>query len=200
MFSVVAGLLISLTNQSDFHKGLGAVFSLLCFFVMGVLCTEETIEKIRKIHKIFAVLVLVLGILPAVYLPYAIHSVRMTYKDVGFGNLEGMAYRLIFYVIATLMGAAIINLMPKRKMFVSRIGAASILVYAGSTFLAPHAYVLISNALNLAENRILNMVCMVLFCAAIMVICSVPIFLKWYQAVMDFICRLSFKCKNKLKG
>ncbi len=191
--SILLGLLISLTNQSEFHKGLGAVFSLLCFYVMGVLCDAKLIEKIRKIPKIFGVLVMLLGIIPAVYLPYAIHSVRLTYTDAGFGILEGIGYRLAFYAIATLMGAAIINLAPQKKSLMSYVGKASILVYAGSTFLAPHAYILVANALNLTQNRILNLIGMVLFCVALMAVCSVPIFLKWFNAVINFICKILFK-------
>lgn len=147
--SVALGLLISCTSYQDFHAGLGAVFSLLPFFVLGVLCTRETVERIRRIPKLVGVLILLAGILPAVFLPYSIHSVRMTYGSVGFGNLEGIGYRVIFYVTAALFTAAFINLMPARKHWFSQIGTASILVYAGSTFLAPHAYILIARLLRI---------------------------------------------------
>ena len=100
--SVALGLLISCTSYQDFHAGLGAVFSLLPFFVLGVLCTRETVERIRRIPKFVGVLILLAGSLPAVFLPYSIHSVRMTYGSVGFSNLEGIGYRVIFYVTAAL--------------------------------------------------------------------------------------------------
>ncbi|MDO4608033.1 MAG: hypothetical protein Q4B40_02435 [Clostridia bacterium] len=195
--SVILGLLVSVTNQSEFHKGLGAVFTLLCFFVMGVKCDQNIIAKIRKIPKIFGVLVMLLGILPAVYLPYAIHSIRLTYADAEFGILEGMGYRLAFYAIATVMGAAVINLAPQKKSILSYVGSSSILVYAGSTFLAPHAYILVANALNLTQNRWINLIGMVLFCVAIMAVCSVPIFLKWFNAVTGFIYKIIFKSKSE---
>ncbi len=195
--SVLLGLLISVTKQSEFHKGLGAVFSLLCFYVMGVLCDEKLIEKIRRIPKFVSIAVLLLGIVPAMYLPYAIHSVRLTYSDADFGILEGIGYRLVFYIIATLMGAAIINLAPQKKSIISYVGAASILVYAGSTFLAPHAYILVANALNLTQNRWVNLIGMVLFCIAVMAVCSVPIFLRWFNSITNFICRIIFKSKSE---
>lgn len=191
--SVALGLLISCTSYQDFHAGLGAVFSLLPFFVLGVLCTRETVERIRKIPKLVGVLILLAGSLPAVFLPYSIHSVRMTYGSVGFSNLEGIGYRVIFYVTAALFTAAFINLMPARKHWFSQIGTASILVYAGSTFLAPHAYILIARLLHIPSAPWINIPAMCIFCLSVVLLCSRPIFLKWYQAVMDGLNRLIFK-------
>lgn len=117
----------------------------------------------------------------------------MTYGSVGFGNLEGIGYRVIFYVTAALFTAAFINLMPARKHWFSQIGTASILVYAGSTFLAPHAYILIARLLRIPTAPWINIPAMCIFCLAVVLLCSRPIFLKWYQAVMDGLNRLIFK-------
>ena len=127
------------------------------------------------------------------FLPYSIHSVRMTYGSVGFSNLEGIGYRVIFYVIAALFTAAFINLMPARKHWFSQIGTASILVYAGSTFLAPHAYILIARLLHIPTAPWINIPAMCIFCLAVVLLCSRPIFLEWYQSVMDGLNRLIFK-------
>ena len=182
-----------MTDMEEFHQGLGAVFSLLPFFVLGVGCTRERLEKIRRLPKWGAVLILLLGILPAYFLPYAIHSVRMTYASVGFSNLEGILYRLVFYIIAVFMGMAVIVLMPEKKLGISRIGEASVLVYAGSTFLAPHGYVLLAGYLGLAENRILNLAAIVVFCIVIVVFCAIPLFLKWYKYILAKVEKLLLK-------
>ncbi len=187
IISILLGEVISLTQMDEFHIGYGAVFSLLPFFVMGVLCDSEFIKKIRNIPKVVAVIILMLGILPAVYLPYAIHSVRMTYSSVGFGNLEGMAYRLLYYVIAMLMGMALICLMSEKKNIFTNIGKSSILVYAGSTFLAPHGYVLLDKLLSLSSHRIVNLVGMIVYCVCVVLFCSTPVFLQWYNYVINMI-------------
>lgn len=187
LISIVLGAVVSLTQMNEFHIGYGAVFSLLPFFVLGVLCDGEHIKRIRKIPKIFAVIVLAVGILPAIYLPYALHSIRMTYSSVGFGNVEGIGYRLLYYIIATLMGAALICLMPEQKNIFTNIGKSSILVYAGSTFLAPHGYVLIDKMLSLSGNRIVNMAGMVIYCLCVVLFCSIPVFLEWYNYVINSI-------------
>ena len=181
LLSVLLGVIISLTKMDTFHIGYGAVFSLLPFFVLGVMCDSEHISKIRQLPKWIAVAALAAGILPAVYLPYAIHGIRMTYTSAGFGSIEGIAYRLIFYVIAVVMGAAIICLMPEKKTIISNIGKASILVYAGSTFLAPHGYVLLDKICSLSGNRIINMAGMIVYCLCLVLFCSMPLFLKWYN-------------------
>lgn len=189
IIAVFLGLVISLTKMSVFHIGYGAVFSLLPFFVMGVLCDSELVKKIRRIPKVLAGLILVIGIIPAVYLPYSIHSVIRTYESVGFNNIEGILYRLVFYIIATVMGIALICLMPEKKNVFTHIGEASILVYAGSTFLAPHGYVLLDKILLLSHNRILNIVGIIIYCLCIILICSVPVFLRWYNNIISMVNR-----------
>lgn len=193
LLSVLLGVIISLTKMDTFHIGYGAVFSLLPFFVLGVMCDPEHIRKIRQVPKGIAVAVLAAGMFPAVYLPYAIHSVRMTYASAGFGDIEGIVYRLIFYITAVIMGAAIICLMPGKETFISNIGKASILVYAGSTFLAPHGYVLIDKICQLSGNRIINMTGMIIYCMCLVLFCSIPLFLKWYNHILGMLNKWIFK-------
>ena len=187
ILSFVLGLLISVTKLDQFHVGYGAVFSLLPFFVLGVKCDKEVISKIRKSSKIVSCFILLLGIFPAVSLPYAIHSVRMTYSSVGFGNIEGILYRGTFYLIAIIMGIALIRLMGEKKYIFTHIGYASILVYAGSTFLAPHGYVLLDKIFGISNNRIANMIFMIIYCITVVSICSLPVFLSWYNIVVNRI-------------
>ena len=197
LLSVFLGVIISLTKMDVFHVGYGAVFSLLPFFVLGVICDSECISKIRRLPKWGAVIALAAGIIPAVYLPYAIHSVRMTYASAGFGNTEGIIYRLIFYVTAVIMGAAIICLMPGKETVISNIGKASILVYAGSTFLAPHGYVLIDKICRLSGNRIINMAGMIIYCLCLVLFCSIPLFLKWYNNILGMFNKWIFKGEER---
>ena len=187
VLSLALGLLISITSMEQFHIGYGAVFSLLPFFVLGILCTQDNIVKLRKIPKVIPITILLIGILPAVFLPYEIHSIRMTYHSVGFNNFEGIVYRMIFYIIAILMGVAVICLMTDKKTVFSHIGTASILVYAGSTFLAPHVYLVLDKIFSLSNNRGVNLVCIVVFCIAVIFICSIPLFLKWYNNILKWI-------------
>lgn len=191
--SFLLGILISLTKYSDFHCGYGAVFSLLLFFVLGLKCDERIIERIRSIPKVIGIVILLLGIIPAVYFPYAIHSIRLNYADEGFSNLEGMAWRVVFYTVAILMGAAIINVMTDKRCFLSKIGKKSILVYAGSTFLAPSGYVLLNKLFRLDASRVVNFVGMILFCGFICFICSREFVSKLYEWIEGKIVFILFQ-------
>ncbi|BDZ79026.1 acyltransferase family protein [Claveliimonas bilis] len=193
ILSILMGLVISITKMEEFHIGYGAVFSLLPFFVLGILCSSDIVEKIRKIPKVIAIFALVIGIWPAVMLPYGIHSVRMTYEAAGFNDLQGVLYRILFYVIAIVLGTAIICLMSSQKTFFSHVGRASILVYAGSTFLAPHAYLILDKMWSLSEHRYLNILGIIVFCIIIIFICSIPIFLQWYNQIIGGINKLIFE-------
>lgn len=191
--SVILGLLISLTRFSEFHCGYGAIFSLLVFFVLGMKCDKNAIVRIRELPHSIAVFILLLGIIPAVYFPYAIHSIRLNYVDEGFSNVEGMAWRLVYYMIAVVMGIAIINLTPGKRTFLSQIGKYSLLVYAGSTFLSPSGYILIEKLFNTSRFRMLNFGGMVLFCILIMFIMSQERIAKIYQIIESGIIKLLFK-------
>ena len=200
--SGILGLLISLTKYSDFHTGLGAVFSLLIFFVLGVECRETTIKKIRSVPHIISCVILLLGIIPAVYFPYAIHSVRLNYHDEGFSNVVGIGWRVVYYLIAIVMCTAMINLCPNKKTFFSRVGQKSILVYAGSTFLSPSAYVLIDHFVGISRSPILNTVCMVVFSALVIAFMTMDWIEKVYNFFIGIINHILFKKKlgNEKRG
>lgn len=188
--SVFLGCAVSLTDCRPFHYGLGAVFGYLPFFVLGAQTGEETVRAVRRVPRWIWVAVMLAGVPVARFTPYAIHSVRMTYAACGFGPLEGIAYRLLFYAVAVPMGAAVLGLAPAGKTRASGIGGAAILVYAGSTFLSPHAYLLLAGPLHLASSRILNLAGMAVFSLAVAAVCSRPAFLRAYRAVLGAVERV----------
>ncbi len=195
--SILLGLIVSITKMQEFHMGYGAIFALLPFFVGGILCDGAAIAKIRQSNKIVSVVILILGIIPAVVLPYSIHSVRSSYASSGFSNLIGVGYRLIFYMIAMLMGIALINLMSQKKTVFTHIGEASILVYAGSTFLAPHGYIILNKIFGFSKNNWFNLAMMTLYCIILVWVCAIPVFLKLYNLVLDKINSILFKKEHK---
>lgn len=187
VLSLILGLLISLTKQEEFHTGYGAVFSLLIFFTAGVMCQPEMIRKLREFPRWIGVLILLIGIPVAFFTPYGIHSIRLTYEAEGFSDAQGILWRILFYAVAFLMGAAVIQLMPVRRTWISGIGKASLIVYAGSTFLSPHAYILIASVLKLRSSRVLNLAGMIVFSAVLVSVCSIPVFGRLYDLIMDTI-------------
>ena len=70
-----AGAAHQLHKLSGFSRGAWRRLSLLPFFVLGVLCTRETVERIRKIPKFVGVLIL-LAKHPARSVPALLHPQR----------------------------------------------------------------------------------------------------------------------------
>ena len=193
LFSFAAGLLISIIFDESFHIGWGACLSLMLFFVLGLLCTKEHVEKIRKAPRLIAAAILAAAVIPSVLLPYSFRNVRFTYESVGLSPVQGIGYRALFYLIAILMIGALINLIPDRKNFFSRVGTNAILVYAGSSFAAPALYLLIAKFLPLADSVAGNLAAMSVFAAVLVLFCSMEWIRKLYDRVMDGICNIIFR-------
>ena len=164
--------------------------------MLGLKCQEQTINKIRKLPHIISILILLVGIIPAVWFPYAIHSIRLNYKDEGFSNAVGICWRGVYYLIAIVMCIAIISLISEKKGIFSKVGEKSILVYAGSTFLSPSAYVLIDHFLGISKYPILNILCMILFSAFVVIIMTMDWIEKVYNHFINGIINLLFKTNN----
>lgn len=183
ILSVVSGALISTIANEEFHIGWGATLSLMIFFVLGLYCTPEHIEKIRRIPHIAAVAVLLLAIIPATQLPYCFRNVRFTYASVGLSNGMGILYRLLFFAIAIVMILAFINLFSAKRTPLAPIGENAILVYAGSSFASPTLYLLIAGIFSLDANPAVNLICMVLFSILLTRFCA----MNWIKRIYDWI-------------
>lgn len=193
LFSFAAGLLVSFVFDEAFHIGWGACFSLLIFFVLGLLCTEEHVKIIRKIPRPAAVAVLSAAVIPSVLLPYSFRNVRFTYESVGLSPISGAGYRALFYLIAILMIVALLNLMSDKKTRFSHVGVNAILVYAGSSFASPALYLLIARFLPVADSEWGNLAAMTIFAAALVLFCSMEWIRRIYDFVMDGVCGVIFK-------
>lgn len=197
LFSFTAGLLVSIVFDGAYHIGWGACFSLMIFFVLGLLCTKEHVEKIRRIPRPAAIGVLSAAIVPSILLPYSFRNVRFTYESVGLSPEVGIGYRALFYLIAVLMIGALINLFPDRKTFFSHVGSNAILVYAGSSFASPSLYLLIARFLPIADNVWGNLASMTLFAAALVLFCSMEWIRRIYDFMMEGICGVIFRQDGK---
>ncbi|MGI5958673.1 MAG: acyltransferase family protein [Massiliimalia sp.] len=198
LFSIVAGTLISFTSNSQFHIGIGPTFTLWLFFLLGHFCTPEYIQKIRNLPKWIGWGILLLAILPASLLPYGFRNVHFNYEQAGMQPLEGGLYRILFYAIACLIIIGLINVMSGKKTFFSKIGVNSIIVYAASSFLAPHGYVLLAKIFPaLTQNSWINLAGMILFCAVLVLVASFDWIKKIYDTIIQWICHLLFRPEAK---
>lgn len=191
--AILMSLLVSLVEDSRYHIAYGSVFTLMPFFLLGVLCTEEHIGKIRRIPRIFSLAVMALAVLPAVYLPYHYRNTRFTYEASGIDPLRGMLYRLLYYLVASCMIATVINLMTEKKSILSRIGENAIFVYGGLTFVAPHLYLALAKLLPVKPGIPANILLMTAFCTVAAFCFSFSWERKAFGRLTDGIYRIFFK-------
>jgi len=194
IFAVISGLLISLIQNREFHIGIGATFSLMIFFVLGAKCTEQHVQRIRQLPKYIGVIIMGLGIIPAIVLPYSFRNVRFTYESVGLSNLAGIGYRILFYFIATCMIIAIINLMPQGKSKLSQIGENSIIVYVGSSICAPSLYLVLAKVLPVTANMWTNLLGIAIFSVFVAWFFSKM----WIKKIYDWVLSKIYFCLYKV--
>lgn len=137
-------LSIGLALLAGLDQHLGRTLSLsraICFFpfyLMGIYCPKEWVEKAKKIPRPAAVLLLVLCTLIAdtlalLFEPLAkvSHPYQLvnSYVTQGLTWKEGMLMRLSIYLLAPIMGAAVLALCARRRCILTQIGKNSLEVY-----------------------------------------------------------------------
>ena len=194
VISIIVGSLVSITQYKAWHVGLGATFTLLPFFVLGIKCSSNIIEKIRNINKFIPIMILFIGVIPSVFLPYCFRNIRFSYSDVGISNVRGIIYRLLFYAVACAFIVALVAIMPRKKTVFSKIGTNALMVYAGSSFLAPHGYVLLAKIIPIiTQNTAVNFGCIIVYSVIIVYCCSLPIIMNTYIKIQKMVGKILFR-------
>ena len=156
------GLGCGFINMAGQIFSLFRAFAFFPFFWLGIIFNANTVAAIRKIPKICGALIIALCIggycfarsllvaNPAVLegiltrpteagIARALQtSLQMSYSytDCGFVNpFVGMAVRGGAYLLAFLITVGFISLIPNRKSFLSHVGANTLCIYVGHTYI-----------------------------------------------------------------
>lgn len=136
--SIVMALLAGLDQHLGRTLSLSRAIGFFPFYLMGLYCPKEWIERAKKIPRLAAVLLLILGTLAAEAIgllldplteashPYQLVS---SYAAQGLTWGNGMLMRLSIYVLAPVMGAAVLALCPRVRCLFTKIGRNSLEVY-----------------------------------------------------------------------
>ena len=143
----VRGLLplsIGLALLAGPDQHLGRTLSLsraICFFpfyLMGIYCPKGWIERAKRLPRPAAALLLVLCTLVADTIGLLFHPLSSashpyqlvnSYETQGMSWGAGMVMRLSIYVLAPVMGAAVLALCTRRRCLLTKIGKNSLEVY-----------------------------------------------------------------------
>lgn len=194
LFGLAAGF------SHEFSKTLSlsrlAVFSL--FFMLGYYAQEKHIKKIRSIPKIF----FLIGIIFVFLISYYFAVTKLVPTDMFLCNtyyrddfmIRDFLFRLLYYIIALFMSAAVINLTTEKEYWFSKIGKNTITIYM--------LHLLVVRFLDAffekypvfeGKSAIFYLVFVLLLAALLTWICSRKIVGKLYEQLEKFINHLIFR-------
>ncbi len=133
------GLLLPVLPGFDTTFTIGRVVGFLVFFVAGLKCRPEWIEKLRMIPAWIGGVVLALGAVISGWLAQdgwmkqETLYVRKSYVDEK--KLDYLLMRVVFYLLASVMTLAFLVLMTRKRCFLTEIGQNTLTVYVLHLFL-----------------------------------------------------------------
>ena len=196
-FSFLFGILSGFSGEFSGYLALGRTICFFPFFLLGYYCTKEHIAKIKRIPKIISFAVIAAN---AVISAYVVHKdlfdesflfLKSPYPK-GTG-VTFLFYRLLIYVVAIAMIAAVINLTGSRKNFLSSIGANTMTVYILHLFTVP-----ILEKFEIFKNKpILFFLYTIGATILIVLLYSLPVVKRIYDLIMDKLVGLIIKKETK---
>ncbi|GAB3652638.1 acyltransferase family protein [Actinocorallia lasiicapitis] len=128
-----------MSGQLDMHR----IFGLAPFYVLGLCLKKEHFEYLRRRWvRIAGAVVLVLGYVAAFYAKDHMNYIWVYWRDsnkgMGVSNLEGTAMRLGMMIVATLLVAAFLAVVPRRHLWFTALGSTTIYAYLLHGFLVKY--------------------------------------------------------------
>lgn len=144
VISVLAALVMGFDEKLPAAFSCSRVIVHLPFFLMGYYCSMDTLKKIVKgpwkkvvavliIAAVFVVTLFNRGIIPERII---VASYQYRYVISDYFTFRGMwIARLLFYVVAIALSFSFLVLIPKKKMFFTKLGSRTLQVYIWHRFL-----------------------------------------------------------------
>ncbi|HZK85628.1 MAG TPA: acyltransferase family protein [Desulfosporosinus sp.] len=183
--SIVLGLLVGIVDKYGSILSFSRTFAFLPFFLVGYYSDNSTINKIKAFPKVISILgltsigVLAFSIANYNLLDYKFLYMAQPYESTGLGVVQGILLRAIFYLLAIAMSSFVINLVPRRKLAFSKLGASTMVIYLGHIYMLKFLNGFIPTFNSSFANLGITLVYSILIC----VVLSLPIFTKLYNAV-----------------
>lgn len=196
--SVIFGVLIGALDKYSSLLSISRTFAFFPFFLLGYYSNEKTIEKINSIPKVISYVGL-LSIGVGVYfvsnmnvISYKFLYMSQSYESFGLNLAYGAVLRLSMYLVAIVLSVFVMNIISKDKIFLSRFGASTLMIYLG------HIYML--RVLNkiMPEINSQYIIFGVMFLASYLICMALsnPIILNAYELFFNKITRITQALKS----
>jgi fucose 4-O-acetylase-like acetyltransferase len=141
LISVIIALLVGLNTNIGYYLSLSRTITLFPFFILGSIISKETFYKIyaKKYLAIIGGLVCLIACSILIYNfnPANLNMIHwgLPYKSWGFSMLNSILIRSALYILAAILSAGFIALIPKRKTFYSKLGTRTLQIYILHAFM-----------------------------------------------------------------
>ncbi|WP_069997421.1 acyltransferase family protein [Cellulosilyticum sp. I15G10I2] len=147
--SIICGLLIGVMPRGGVILSLSRTVTFLPFFLIGYYTNEARLNKVSKISKRLSVAGIAVAVIAAFYLSnnnlldynFLYHSQSYIYS--GLTINEGMLFRAVLYIGASLLSICVLNLLPRKKVFFTNIGQQTMNIYLFHPYLIIAVYAII---------------------------------------------------------
>lgn len=189
VFSLILfGTLISLDPNAN--TIVMPIFALLPFYYLGYISNYEFVEHLLDSLSKWKVLIgggIYAGIVFLV--PYEVILFRINIWDMDVRPITALGLKLLYYVAAIMGGLIVMKIIPRKKIEnMTNKSANGMIIYIGSSFLAPYLYILLFNKLEILQTNVaLNIIAIVIFSIIIIEVLSWNCWKKLYDFVFGRI-------------
>ncbi|MDU3349324.1 MAG: acyltransferase family protein [Clostridium sp.] len=146
LLSFIAGVLVGLIPSIGSILSISRTIVFLPFFLLGYYTTEEHLEKIKSFKSEYAISGILVFLLVAIYIvKNDLFNYKFLYNSYSYNALEvslfeGTIFRIFLYFGAIIFSICVINLVPRKEQFFSKIGKATMNIYVFHIYLVMLVY------------------------------------------------------------
>lgn len=135
LVSLLLSLYCGIFDNINWFLGISRTIFFFPYFLLGYWCNNTTLDKLKSIPKYFT---LITFILLSIVIAYMFNTNLISdlslfgndcYSNLGLSIPKGILYRMIQYIISTIMGICLLNLIPNNKSKYTCYGEKTITIY-----------------------------------------------------------------------
>ena len=144
LLSFIAGVLVGLIPSIGSILSISRTIVFLPFFLLGYYTTEE--HLIKSFKSEYAITGILVFLLVAIYIvKNDLFNYKFLYNSYSYNALEvslfeGTIFRIFLYFGAIIFSICVINLVPRKEQFFSKIGKATMNIYVFHIYLVMLVY------------------------------------------------------------
>lgn len=203
---ISVGIAVLIGNESDASTFMqcSRIVCFFPFFIFGYYCSKDMINKIKeRKYRIIGAIVLLICIF--VYnlcfvdtVPIGILHANKSYIEMDITVVEGLVFRIGWYVFSSFMCFGVLSLIPRKKLFISFLGQRTLSIYIIHTIMYSVIiqYTDMFDYMGELHNTLLIFI---IFSAIVTLFCSNILFVKILDVFMNIKFFWLLKDREKLQ-